>query len=48
MSHPHIGYAAMLERFAPGEVIALAQRAELAGLADRHAVVVDVAELAGE
>ncbi|MFT4028831.1 MAG: TIGR03557 family F420-dependent LLM class oxidoreductase [Protaetiibacter sp.] len=28
---PHIGYAAMLERFAPGEVIALAQRAEAAG-----------------
>lgn len=34
----------------PGGVVTAAalQRAELAGLADRHAVVVDVAELAGE
>ncbi len=31
MTAPHIGYAAMLERFAPGEVIALAQRAEASG-----------------
>ncbi len=31
MTAPHIGYAAMLERFAPGDVIALAQKAEQAG-----------------
>lgn len=31
MSTPHIGYAAMLERFAPTEAIALARQAEAAG-----------------
>ena len=31
MTTPHIGYAAMLERFPPSEIIALAQRAETAG-----------------
>ncbi|WP_224763408.1 TIGR03557 family F420-dependent LLM class oxidoreductase [Salinibacterium sp. ZJ70] len=31
MTAPHIGYAAMLERFAPGDIIALAQQAEAAG-----------------
>lgn len=30
-TRPHIGYAAMLERFPPNEIIALAQRAEAAG-----------------
>ena len=29
--HPHIGYAAMLERFAPSEILALARVAELNG-----------------
>jgi len=31
MTTPHIGYAAMLERFPPNEIIALAQQAEAAG-----------------
>lgn len=31
MTTPHLGYAAMLERFAPNEVIALAQAAEASG-----------------
>jgi coenzyme F420-dependent glucose-6-phosphate dehydrogenase len=31
MTHPHIGYAAMLERFAPSEILALASVAELNG-----------------
>ena len=31
MTHPHIGYAAMLERFAPSEILALASAAELNG-----------------
>lgn len=31
MPVPHIGYAAMLERFPPNEIIALAQQAEAAG-----------------